>query len=96
MPASIATGIITGARIRMIGDMSIAIPMSTMIATISSISRRGLSISGSSTATTELGRSATVIIQAATIAEATRNITIAVVMTEDSNTWYMLFQVSSR
>src|SRR3990167_566057 len=86
MPAASATGSITGTRIRMIGDISIAMPTAMMMATISSISRRGLSISGSSRPMISAGRSATVITQAATSAEATRNITMLVVVTADDST----------
>src|SRR5947207_15270724 len=80
MPAASTTGISTGVRIRIVGVMSIAVPTiitSTMIITISMM---GLPRNGSSMPTTLPGRSATVMSHAETMAAATRNITIAVVV----------------
>jgi hypothetical protein len=66
--------------------------VSTMIA---SISRVGLSSSGLSRVTTSAGRLATVIIQAETIAAATRNMMTAVVFAADSNRPYSCDSFSS-
>ena len=66
--------------------MSIAVPTtmhSTMIAISSSV---GLPMNGSSSPITLLGRSATVISQALTMAAATRNMITAVVLAAVTNT----------
>ena len=88
MPAALTTGISTGVKIRIVGVMSIAVPTaitSTMMAISSSV---WLPMNGCSSAIALLGMSATVISHADTIAPATRNITIAVVVAELTKTAY--------
>ncbi|MNT96176.1 hypothetical protein D3C72_2382070 [compost metagenome] len=54
-------GSITGAKIRMVGVRSSAVPMSTNTIIITAINRRGFSTSGPSQLVSTLGRSASVI-----------------------------------
>ena len=61
MPALTAMGSITGAKIRMVGVKSSAVPIITSTIIITAISSRGLSTSGPSHAVSTLGRSARVI-----------------------------------
>ena len=61
MPALTAIGSITGAKIRMVGVRSSAVPTSTSTIIITAISRRGLSTSGPSQPVSVAGRSASVI-----------------------------------
>ena len=63
----------------MVGVMSIAVPTTMVTTIIANTSSLGLSSSGSSRSTSSAGRLATVIIQAETMAAATRNMTTAVV-----------------
>src|SRR4030095_6044041 len=96
MPAAFTIGISTGVRIRMVGVMSIAVPTiitSTMIAISSSV---WLPMKGCSSAIILLGRSATVISQAETIAAATRNMITAVVLAAVWKIGYRLLTGSAR
>ena len=61
MPALTAMGSITGAKIRMVGVRSSAVPISTSTTIITAISRRGFSTSGPSQPPSTPGRSARVI-----------------------------------
>ena len=63
---------------------------------MTSISRRGLSTSPPSATANCCGSCAMVISQAATMAEPTRNITIAVDRPAEISVWNSIFQVISR
>ncbi len=80
MPALSTTGISTGVRISTVGVKSSAVPTITTMTIITAISRILLSMKGLSMFATSVGMLATVISQALTIAAATRNITIEVVL----------------
>ncbi len=85
-----------GARIRMVGVMSMAVPTaitSSMMAIINSV---GWSMKGRSSSTSWRGISATVISQALTMAAATRNMITAVVLAALTNTAVNWRQCSSR
>ncbi|MNY60072.1 hypothetical protein D3C86_1965810 [compost metagenome] len=64
----------------MVGAMSITVPTSTISSMITSSSRVGLSMNGSSSSLSWPGRSAMLTSQAETMAAATRNITTDVVL----------------
>ena len=78
-PTSRTSGIRTGVRISTVGAKSSAVPTTSTSAMITSMNRIGLSISGWSTPRSSAGMLAWVISHAEASAEATRNITTAVI-----------------
>lgn len=80
----------------MVGVMSIAVPTAITSSMIISSSSVGLSMNGCSSAISCVGRLATVISQAETIAAATRNMITEVVLAAETNTGTSCLSVISR
>jgi hypothetical protein len=85
MPAAFTTGIRTGVNNKMVGVMSKAVPTMMVMIMMVSINKRGLSSKGCSKEISCAGKLATVINQAETMAAATKNITMALVLAAATN-----------